>query len=186
MQELSKGKETGKGVTMNHFDMTDPKSQGSLQAEVLSRPLEVLSPERPEIVHGSATIKHVMDLMREKDAPAVLVCVSEDGPIQGIFTERDALRVIKRGWDLNQHTIEEVMTPNPLCQGPWDSIGFALKKMITEGYQQIPIIDLDGRLSGIISRKQLLRYLGERLTESSNKKRRTGEEDWRGPSAIGA
>lgn len=171
---------------MNHFDMTGPQSQGSLHAEVLSRPLEVLEPERPQIVRGTATIKHVMDLMREKDAPAVLVCVKEDGPVQGIFTERDAMRVIKRGWDLNQHTIEEVMTPNPLCQGPWDSIGFALKKMIVEGYQQIPIIDLDGRLSGMISRKQLLRYLCEQLAECSDKKRMKGEEDWRGPSAIGA
>ena len=170
---------------MKNFDMTDPSSSGSLNAEVLSRPLEVLNPERPQIVRGGATIKQVLDQMRQQDVPAVLVCVKDDGPVQGIFTERDALRALKRGWDLSQHTIEEAMTPNPLCQGPWDSIGFALKKMTTEGYQQIPIIDLDGKPSGILSRKQLLRYLCDRLTVRSNHSRSNGE-DWRGPSAIGA
>lgn len=152
---------------MNRFEKSKHDSPGSFNAKLLSLPLETLSLEPPQIVGGSATIRQVLNLMREKNVPAVLICESDDGPIQGVFTERDALRVYNLGWNLDQRTIREIMRPDPFCHGPWDSIGFALKKMIDEDCPHLPVIDLDGRPVGLLNHRQLLRFLGERAAPAS-------------------
>ena len=152
---------------MNCFDTRKNDSFGSFNVDLLSLPLEVLHLEPPNLVGGDATIRHVMDLMREKNVPAVLVCESKDGPIQGIFTERDALRVYNMGWNPDKRTIREIMRPDPFCYGPWDSIGFALKKLANEDCPHLPIIDLDGRPAGLLHRKQLLSFISDRASSAS-------------------
>jgi len=146
---------------MNRIEKSRPNTS------LLNLPLETIQLDPPHRVGESATIQQVLNLMRTKNVPAVLICASDDGPIQGIFTERDAIRVYNLGWDLNGHTIREVMQPDPLCHGPWDSIGFALKKLMDDT-PHLPIIDLDGRPVGVLDRRQLLRFLGERAALMSN------------------
>ena len=153
---------------MNRLEKNE---NNSFNAHLLNMPLEVLHLAPPQVVRGGATIRQVMDVMREKNVPAVLICESSEGPIQGIFTERDALRVYNLGWNLDTRTIQEVMRPDPFCHGPWDSIGFALKKLIDEDCPHLPVIDLDGRPVGLLNRRQLLRFLGERATQTSNSSR---------------
>ena len=56
------------------------------------------------------------------------------------------------------------MTPNPITLGPWGSTGFALNRMTIEGFRHTPIVDMEGRVCGGISRAHFLKHLIDPMT----------------------
>ncbi|MCW8129737.1 MAG: CBS domain-containing protein [Planctomycetota bacterium] len=137
----------------------------------LRRPLEETNPPPATTASVASTVLDVVTLMRSTGSPAVLLCDPQDGALRGIFTERDLLRIAHRDPDFVWMPIQRYMTPNPITLGPWDSIGFALNRMTNEGFRQIPLVDTDGRVCGVVSRAHLLRHLQRHL-----KSRRTTNE----------
>ena len=54
------------------------------------------------------------------------------------------------------------MTADPVTLETSDKIAFALHKMNVGGYRHVPIL-FDGKLAGVISIRDILRYLTERI-----------------------
>ena len=54
--------------------------------------------------------------------------------------------------------IEKFMTPKPKTVTASDTLAFALHKMDVGEYRQMPIVD-DGRAAGMISVRDMLRYI---------------------------
>jgi CBS domain-containing protein len=54
------------------------------------------------------------------------------------------------------------MTVNPATLRARDKIAFALHRMNVGGFRHIPILDDDDRLIGVISIRDILRYLTDR------------------------
>jgi CBS domain-containing protein len=91
------------------------------------------------------------------------VMIVENDKLVGIFSERDAL--MKLNVDaakfLNR-PISQFMTTDPVTLETNDKIAFALHKMNVGGYRHIPIL-FHGKLAGVISIRDILRYLTDRI-----------------------
>ncbi|MFA5804102.1 MAG: CBS domain-containing protein [Melioribacteraceae bacterium] len=82
--------------------------------------------------------------------------VAEDGKLLGVFSERDLVRrVIAKGLDLKQTSVDEVMTKDLLVADINESHEQCLKKMKDKGTRHILIVDKE-KLIGILSIKDLL------------------------------
>lgn len=95
--------------------------------------------------------------MTERRIGAVLVV--DDGQLQGIFTERDALtRVLAPSRDPDTTPIAEVMTRNPDTIGPDETVAYALSVMNERGYRHLPVVEGE-TLIGIVSIRDLYRSI---------------------------
>jgi len=132
---------------------------------VLGDHISVLSPCVPMIVNPDTAVGDVLQVLVDNSIGCVLVV--EDDEVVGVFSERDALmRLGVRYADLLDRPVSEFMTESPETLELGDKIAFALHKMDIGGYRHIPILD-DGRISGIISVRDILGHLTRELLSKS-------------------
>ena len=101
--------------------------------------------------------------MMEKRIGCLLVL--EDGHLAGVFTERDVLNRLSSDLSQQDRPISEFMTPNPETITRQDSIAFALHAMDLGGYRHIAMVDESGNPQGIISIRDIMRFLCVRFAE---------------------
>src|SRR5206468_11425444 len=90
-----------------------------------------------------------------------------EGRLAGIFTERDVLtRVV--GWDLDARKtpLGEVMTRKPQALTASDRVAFAIHCMSVAGYRTIPLVDAEGRPIGVVTVRDVVRWLAGLLPEA--------------------
>jgi CBS domain-containing protein len=112
----------------------------------------------PLCVEPHVSVREVLRLLKEQRTGSVLVC--RDCRAIGIFTERDALRLMASHAVLDT-PIENVMTPEPMTLRAEDTVGTAISRMSTGGYRRLPIVDDQGRLQGLVKVSGIMRYLVE-------------------------
>ena len=110
----------------------------------------------PLVVGPDATVRDVFQQMKAKKRGAALVCDGE--ALLGIFTERDALKLMADGVDLEAR-ISDVMTKDPVVMGLNDTVGKAIAKMSFGGYRRLPILDKTGHPQGFVKASDVLHYL---------------------------
>lgn len=122
----------------------------------------VMNPrESPPVVSPRTSVRDAAKLMKERRTTAVCVMDTQPGSnvsgtsgpnkIQGIFTSKDVvLRTIAAGLDPQRCSVVRVMTPHPDTAPPTMSVQDALKKMYAGHYLNLPVVDADGRLAGIV------------------------------------
>ncbi len=81
--------------------------------------------------------------------------VVESGRVIGLLTRRDADRALEHG--LQNATVREVMQAGAVFISPDDSVAALESLMLESGWGQIPVVEA-GRLVGIVTRTDLLRY----------------------------
>ena len=129
-----------------------------MDSTTLRAPIETLKPKAPISVTKDTLIKDVLNIMRNKRFGCV--CITENDSLLGIFTERDVLnKVIGGNLDVNTVKVGEVMTVDPEYLFLDDQIAFALNRMHVGGFRHIPLIDLTGKPTGIISVRDIMNYL---------------------------
>ncbi len=89
--------------------------------------------------------------MCEQGVGAVLITDSVR-QLHGIFTGRDAVRLISTGGNPAQTLLSEAMTQNPDTIAPDQQAIEALHMMSDGGYRHIPVV-ADGKVVGILSRR---------------------------------
>lgn len=120
-----------------------------------------LPPREPLVCGPDAPLSEVIKLLYEHSVGAVTVVA--DDKIVGIFSERDALMRLNTDYDsLLDKPVKDFMTANPVTLEGRDKIAFALHKMDLGGYRHIPVTD-DGKLTGMISVRLILRYINDKL-----------------------
>lgn len=83
--------------------------------------------------------------------------VGEDGRVVGIVTLTDVKGVPQDRW--SQVRVLEIMSRDPLYTvGPDDDLGAALKILALHDLNQVPVLQ-EGRLVGVLSRAEVIRYL---------------------------
>ena len=141
--------------------LSKPKPSNTLGQHILKDRIDALPPREPVSVAPTTKVGDVLQLLVDKHIGCVLVV--EDGRLVGIFSERDALfRLNTEAADLNDHPISQFMTESPSTLELNDKIAFAVHKMALGGYRHIPILT-DGRPTGVISIRDVLRYTTEKL-----------------------
>ncbi len=151
------------GQPLDETHLPDPKT--AVERGLITDPISSLSPQPPIVASPETPVRDVLDLMIKHRIGCVLIV--EQGQPVGIFSERDALvRLNTRASELADRSIAEFMTPNPQSLKEDTRLVFAVHQMDLGGYRHLPILDRDGALQGIISVRDLLRYLTEKITVS--------------------
>ncbi|KZY33273.1 histidine kinase [Roseovarius sp. HI0049] len=78
--------------------------------------------------------------------------VSSDGEVaEGILSERDIVRSLAaRGAKCLQETVDQMMTPDPVCCSRQDSSDAVLARMTEGRFRHMPVVE-DGKLVGIVT-----------------------------------
>lgn len=140
----------------------DP-SASELEQAISRHGIEVLCPKSPVTIDASALAREAAAEMNRRDIGCLLV--NEDGKLVGIFSERDVLNKVSADPSVLDRPVSELMTRDPETISLQDSIAYALQAMDVGGYRHLPIVDEDGRPVGIISIRDILRFLCVRFAE---------------------
>jgi CBS domain-containing protein len=103
---------------------------------------------------SNITAKDAVRTLREKHVGSIVITDSSQKCI-GIFTERDAIRVIASDISLNT-PIEQVMTKNVTTIGKEASLEEARRLIISHGIRHLPVVDSKGKLVGLFSVRKLI------------------------------
>lgn len=135
----------------------------AVERGLLEDHIDVLEPKDPISVAPDAPVSDVLALMVEKGIGCVLVV--DGGEMVGIFSERDALRKLNAQFaELGSHPVSEFMTNKVEGLARSAKVAFAVHRMDLGSYRHIPIVDEDGHPTGLISARDILNYLTERMT----------------------
>lgn len=151
------------GEALQHLSRRIPAS--SVEADLLRDRIERLWPKSPSSVGPDAPVGDVLKKMVNERIGCVMVV--DHGKLVGIFSERDAL--MKLNADAKKfltRPISQYMTADPVTLEAEDKIAYALHKMNVGGYRHVPIL-FEGKLAGVISIRDILRYLTERIAAAS-------------------
>jgi CBS domain-containing protein len=108
-------------------------------------------------------------IMRDYHVGDVIVVKDHSGkrtPI-GVLTDRDiVLNAVASAADrIGDLSVEDVMTPSPICVTEDFGIYETVQTMRKEGIARLPVVDANGSLVGIITAKNILALLNDELTE---------------------
>ena len=109
------------------------------------------------------TVAQVVQTMADCHTGFVLVMDGADGAARlvGIFTERDFVnRVVAAGADASM-PVAQVMTAEPKVIGIGGTVQQAVEMMEAGGYRHLPVVDDAGNPVGVLSVKDVMRYLVE-------------------------
>lgn len=107
-------------------------------------------------------VRDAIERLKAERRGSVSVC--RNGKLIGIFTERDALRLMSCRESVDV-PIETVMTSDPATVRETDSVATAIKIMAEGGYRRLPIVDANDQPTGLIKVSDILHYLVQHFPE---------------------
>jgi CBS domain-containing protein len=140
----------------------DP-SGDELEQCISRHPISVLSPKTPLSIDAAVSARDAVAKMVENKIGCLLV--QSDGKLVGIFTERDVLNRVSPDLKTLDLPVTDFMTVKPEVITREDSIAYALHAMDVGGYRHLPIVDDHGRPTGVISVRDILRFLCVRFAK---------------------
>ncbi len=99
-------------------------------------------PESPLAVEPDTSAADVIRLLQAEKTGAALVCEGEQ--LVGVFTERDALRLMAQSADLSV-PVASVMSKDPVTIDSSAPVEDAIKLMSDGGYRHLPMVDSSDR-----------------------------------------
>jgi CBS domain-containing protein len=140
----------------------DPASC-ELEESISRHSIAVLTPKPVVTIPSTTTVRDSIRTMAEKNIGCVLVKDCER--LAGVFTERDVLNRITPDLDALDEPVGNFMTRSPETIRRQDSIAYALHQMDIGGYRHMVIVDRYGSPTGILSVRDILRFLCVRFAE---------------------
>lgn len=111
---------------------------------------EIVRDQDPLILPPGASVAEACAAMHARRVGAVLVG-DGDRRLLGIFTGRDAVRLLAEGLDAKSTALEAVMTRDPVTLDRGAGAMEALQLLQDCGFRHVPILE-GGRIRGIVSR----------------------------------
>ena len=101
-------------------------------------------------VRSETTVRELVGLLAAQNIGAVVV--SDDGSsVHGIVSERDVVRRLNDDEDVLDSPVSAIMSAEVrTCQGH-QSVNELMVLMTEQRFRHVPVVDRDGRLSGIVS-----------------------------------
>ena len=150
------------GQSLSDAHLPDPPT--IVQRSLLTDHVAVLSPQDPVVVAADTPVRDVLRAM--VDGGTGCVVVAEGKRPVGIFSERDALMSLNtEAPTLGDRPVSGFMTAPPETLEPDAKVAFAVQRMAVGGYRHIPVVGDRGELAGIVSVRDILRYLTDRMAE---------------------
>ncbi len=103
---------------------------------------------------GNISIREAISILYKRHIGSIII-IDKDKKCKGIFTERDAIRVIANDIPLNT-PLAEVMTTN--LRTVDENVTFSMAKEIMRDHniRHLPVVDKQGRLIGLLSLRRIL------------------------------
>jgi CBS domain-containing protein len=115
-------------------------------------------------VTPDTTVKFVAELMKEKNIGCVVI--AENNKPVGIVTDRDF--AIRGGYlceEEETRLISEIMTGDVRTIRKDTDVFDAIQEMKSSGVRRLPVVDMGGRLVGLITLDDIIRLLARELGE---------------------
>ena len=147
--------------------LNKPRASSAIERSLFKDNVAMLAPRKPLTVDVATPVGDVLRLMVDRGIGCLVVVEREQ--MVGIFTERDAL--LRLNTEAARHAgrpVRDFMTASPDTIESDAPIAFALQKMDVGGYRHIPVMTA-GQTTGIISVRDILRYITEDLMALSGK-----------------
>ncbi len=141
----------------------EPAQTTEVQDSLTDDTLAMLAPHAPITIDASASLDKAIRQMNAHNIGCLLVTNDADELI-GIFTERDVLmRVAGTVDDMTVAKIADYMTVDPVTLTAELPIAQAVHEMSLHGFRHLPLVDANNRPEGIISFRDVVRHLKEKL-----------------------
>ncbi len=128
--------------------------------------MELMKYIREDVVSVSpdTSVVDVAKIMDRKNVGSVVV-VGEDGRPTGIITDRDMIvRIVARDKRPEEMKARDIMTQDPTAFTEGMPVTDAMERMMKEGIRRMPIVDRNGKLTGIVTQDDIIRLLGEEIS----------------------
>jgi len=110
------------------------------------------------VIEAERTVREACILMDRLGAGSLLV--EREGKLVGIVTERDfVVRVLATGLDHSKTRVSDVMSYPVIAVSPDSPIEEAVALMLSHGFRRLPVVDLDGKLLGMITLSEAAKAL---------------------------
>jgi len=100
------------------------------------------------------TAKDAIRILQEKHVGSIVI-TDENQKCVGIFTERDAIRIIANDAPLD-NPIDQVMTKNVATIGEEASLDEARRIIVSHGIRHLPVVNSKQELVGLLAVRRLL------------------------------
>lgn len=104
-------------------------------------------------VAPSATLRDVAEVMEREEVGAVVVVA--EGRAAGVLSERDIVRAVANGEDVDDVRVDDVMAVDLVTIGLDASISEAADVMEAGNIRHLPVVD-DGKVVGVVSIRDVL------------------------------
>jgi CBS domain-containing protein len=133
---------------------------------------EIIRNQKPLTLLPDRTVREACEHMHARRVGAVLV-TDERGQLLGIFTGRDAVRVLAREKEAATLPLGQIMTKEPAYLPPRYTAVDALRLMRDGGFRHVPVVE-NGVLVGVVSRGDFRGLEQDRLDEETGLWERIG------------
>ncbi len=139
------------------------KEEGVMIPTLATTPLREVKARDAVRMPPDASLLDAVTMLRERKRGAVIV-EDASGALLGIFTENDLIvRVDHESHDWHTRLVKECMTEVPSTLTPNASIADAIHLMQKGGFRNLPIVDGDGHVTGIVTVRDILRHVAEQF-----------------------
>ena len=134
-------------------------------------PTTAFNGERRVIVgHPNDTVSDAQRLFFAYDLHHLPI-VADGDQLVGMISVRDIMHAYERAPDqaparVGATKLSQIMTTNPKSIRPSTSVGEAFGILAHATFQALPVVDPAGRIEGIVTTRDLVKLVNERLTKS--------------------
>ena len=140
-----------------------PEELLTLERTSLADPVDIVARDGSPRIDEGASLKLAVDRMAQASTGCVLV-TDPTGQLVGILSERDILnKVVGRSLDLDDEPVWRYMTHAPDTVAGDAPLTRALQHMLIGGYRHLPLVDEDGRPTGIVSSRDIVDHVADQL-----------------------
>lgn len=132
----------------------------SLRQELEAEQVQHLDLQRYCLVERGASVRDTLGRMRAEGGRTALI--TDGAELVGIFTERDVMRRVVTDPEALDRPVEVVMTPRPVTVSPDTSAAEALWMMDDQHFRNLPVIDTQGDILGVMTYASIIQYLAAR------------------------
>lgn len=150
--------------------MTD-LTEGAVAARVptlVDERLQVIGRREPVTVAPGTSLADCLAAIRRTGTGDSVFVVDAEGRLRGVLTERDIFGRLVGGdvaaIDLSQ-PVETLMTTRPHHLHLEETVRAAIELMQTGRYRNVPLLDEDDVLQGVVRPQDVLKYLAESFPE---------------------
>ena len=126
----------------------------------------IIKNQKPLVLAADETVQRACQSMSESRCGSVLV-VDKQQRLTGIFTGRDAVRLLANAKDAAEKSLGLAMKRNPVTITPDGHAIDALRAMSDGGFRHLPVVE-NGRIYGVVSRGDFTGIEIDRLDEEEH------------------